>query len=35
MWGVVKMVHLKKIILSEGKKVPYGLLVWSTGVGAS
>uniref|UniRef100_A0A0R0GRG8 FAD/NAD(P)-binding domain-containing protein n=1 Tax=Glycine max TaxID=3847 RepID=A0A0R0GRG8_SOYBN len=32
MWGVVKMVHLKKIILSEGKKVPYGLLVWSTGV---
>ncbi|KHN00116.1 internal alternative NAD(P)H-ubiquinone oxidoreductase A2, mitochondrial-like [Glycine soja] len=35
MRGVVKEVHPKKIILSDGTEVPYGLLVWSTGVGAS
>ncbi|WCJ26963.1 Internal alternative NAD(P)H-ubiquinone oxidoreductase A1 mitochondrial [Euphorbia peplus] len=33
--GVVKEVHPKKIILSDGTEVPYGLLVWSTGVGPS
>lgn len=33
--GVVKEVHSKEIILSDGTKVPYGLLVWSTGVGPS
>ncbi|VFQ86024.1 unnamed protein product [Cuscuta campestris] len=33
--GVVKEVHPKKIILSDGSEVPYGLLVWSTGVGPS
>ncbi|KAL3740233.1 hypothetical protein ACJRO7_021504 [Eucalyptus globulus] len=31
--GVVKEVHAKKIVLSDGTDVPYGLLVWSTGVG--
>ena len=31
----MKEVHPKKIILSDGTEVPYGLLVWSTGVGAS
>lgn len=35
MRGVVKEVHPKKIILSDGTDVPYGLLVWSTGVGPS
>ncbi|CAJ2678449.1 unnamed protein product [Trifolium pratense] len=35
MRGVVKEVHPKKIILSDGTEVPYGLLVWSTGVGPS
>ncbi|KAH1056136.1 hypothetical protein J1N35_034201 [Gossypium stocksii] len=35
MRGVVKEVHPKKIILSDGTNVPYGLLVWSTGVGPS
>lgn len=33
--GVVKEVHPKKIVLSDGSDVPYGLLVWSTGVGPS
>ncbi|KVH96961.1 Pyridine nucleotide-disulfide oxidoreductase, FAD/NAD(P)-binding domain-containing protein [Cynara cardunculus var. scolymus] len=33
--GVVKEVHPKKLILSNGSVVPYGLLVWSTGVGPS
>lgn len=33
--GVVKEVHAKKIVLSDGSDVPYGLLVWSTGVGPS
>lgn len=35
MRGVVKEVHSKKIVLSDGTDVPYGLLVWSTGVGPS
>ncbi|XP_028755221.1 internal alternative NAD(P)H-ubiquinone oxidoreductase A1, mitochondrial-like isoform X3 [Neltuma alba] len=35
MRGVVKEVHPKKIVLSDGTDVPYGLLVWSTGVGSS
>ncbi|KAL2456827.1 Internal alternative NAD(P)H-ubiquinone oxidoreductase A1 [Abeliophyllum distichum] len=33
--GVVKEVHPNKIVLSDGSDVPYGLLVWSTGVGPS
>ncbi|KAJ4971388.1 hypothetical protein NE237_004487 [Protea cynaroides] len=33
--GVVKDVQLQKIILNDGTEVPYGLLVWSTGVGPS
>ncbi|KMZ75479.1 NADH dehydrogenase [Zostera marina] len=33
--GIVKDVHEKKIILNDGTEVPYGLLVWSTGVGPS
>lgn len=33
--GVVREVHPKKIVLSDGSDVPYGLLVWSTGVGPS
>jgi NADH dehydrogenase FAD-containing subunit len=33
--GVVKDVQPDKIILTDGSEVPYGLLVWSTGVGAS
>ncbi|XP_031496055.1 internal alternative NAD(P)H-ubiquinone oxidoreductase A1, mitochondrial-like [Nymphaea colorata] len=33
--GVVKEVHPKKLLLSDGTEVPYGLLVWSTGVGPS
>lgn len=35
MRGVVKEVHPKNIVLSDGTEVPYGLLVWSTGVGPS
>ncbi|CAI0407302.1 unnamed protein product [Linum tenue] len=35
MRGVVKEVHPKKIVLNDGTDVPYGLLVWSTGVGPS
>lgn len=31
----MKEVHPKKIVLSDGSDVPYGLLVWSTGVGPS
>ncbi|KAG9453470.1 hypothetical protein H6P81_006374 [Aristolochia fimbriata] len=33
--GVVKDVGPEKIVLSDGTEVPYGLLVWSTGVGPS
>ncbi|KAF2303410.1 hypothetical protein GH714_018102 [Hevea brasiliensis] len=33
--GVVKEVHPTKLFLSDGTEVPYGLLVWSTGVGPS
>jgi NADH:ubiquinone reductase (non-electrogenic) len=33
--GVVKEVHPEKLVLSDGNEVPYGLLVWSTGVGPS
>lgn len=33
--GVVKDVQPQKIVLSDGTDVPYGLLVWSTGVGPS
>ncbi|GFZ13308.1 alternative NAD(P)H dehydrogenase 1 [Actinidia rufa] len=33
--GIVKDVQPQKIILSDGTAVPYGLLVWSTGVGPS
>lgn len=33
--GVVKGVEPEKIILNDGTEVPYGLLVWSTGVGPS
>ncbi|CAH9141721.1 unnamed protein product [Cuscuta epithymum] len=33
--GIVKEVHPKKIVLSDGSEVPFGLLVWSTGVGPS
>lgn len=31
----MKNVQPKKIVLSDGTEVPYGLLVWSTGVGPS
>lgn len=33
--GIVKGVEAEKIILDDGTEVPYGLLVWSTGVGPS
>ncbi|KAL8140913.1 LOW QUALITY PROTEIN: hypothetical protein V2J09_006934 [Rumex salicifolius] len=33
--GVVKDVEPEKITLTDGSEVPYGLLVWSTGVGPS
>lgn len=33
--GTVKDVQDLKIILNDGSEVPYGLLVWSTGVGPS
>lgn len=33
--GMVKQVFPKKLVLSDGSEVPYGLLVWSTGVGPS
>jgi NADH:ubiquinone reductase (non-electrogenic) len=33
--GIVKDVQQKKIVLTDGTEVPYGLLVWSTGVGPS
>ncbi|CAN1166986.1 Internal alternative NAD(P)H-ubiquinone oxidoreductase A1, mitochondrial [Linum perenne] len=33
--GIVKDVESDKIILDNGTEVPYGLLVWSTGVGPS
>ncbi|KAH9288983.1 hypothetical protein KI387_033100 [Taxus chinensis] len=31
--GVVKDVQPDKLVLTDGSEVPYGLLVWSTGVG--
>ncbi|TXG74407.1 hypothetical protein EZV62_002986 [Acer yangbiense] len=33
--GIVKDVTPQKLILNDGTEVPYGLLVWSTGVGPS
>lgn len=33
--GIVKDVQSRKIVLTDGTDVPYGLLVWSTGVGPS
>ncbi|KAL5814794.1 hypothetical protein ACOSQ4_025435 [Xanthoceras sorbifolium] len=33
--GIVKDVEPQKLILNDGTEVPYGLLVWSTGVGPS
>ena len=33
--GIVKYVKPQKLILNDGTEVPYGLLVWSTGVGPS
>lgn len=33
--GIVKDVDYQKLILNDGTEVPYGLLVWSTGVGPS
>nr|UER43487.1 alternative NAD(P)H dehydrogenase 2 [Viscum album] len=33
--GIVKAVYPDKLILNDGTEVPYGLLVWSTGVGPS
>ncbi|KAF6153137.1 hypothetical protein GIB67_034859, partial [Kingdonia uniflora] len=33
--GVVKEVHQKKIVLSDGTDIPYGMLVWSTRVRSS
>ncbi|KAI4296640.1 hypothetical protein L6164_036584 [Bauhinia variegata] len=33
--GVVKELHAKKIVLSDGTDVPCGLVVWSAGVGPS
>jgi NADH:ubiquinone reductase (non-electrogenic) len=33
--GIVKDVKAQKLILNDGTEVPYGLLVWSTGVGPS
>lgn len=35
MRGIVKEVKPQKLILDDGTEVPYGLLVWSTGVGPS
>lgn len=35
MRGIVKDVQSQKLILDDGTEVPYGLLVWSTGVGPS
>lgn len=33
--GIVKDVQSDKIILSDDTNIPYGVLVWSTGVGPS
>ncbi|CAN7039460.1 hypothetical protein Bca4012_069940 [Brassica carinata] len=33
--GIVKEVKPQKLVLDDGTDVPYGLLVWSTGVGPS
>ena len=35
MKGMVKEVQPRKILLNDGTDVPYGVLVWSTGVGPS
>lgn len=35
MRGIVKEVQPLKLVLTDGTELPYGLLVWSTGVGAS
>lgn len=35
MRGIVKEVQKKKLVLTDGTELNYGLLVWSTGVGAS
>lgn len=35
MRGIVKEVKPQKLVLDDGTDVPYGLLVWSTGVGPS
>lgn len=35
MRGIVKEVKPQRLILDDGTEVPYGLLVWSTGVGPS
>ena len=35
MRGTVKEVGKEKITLTDGTEVPYGVLVWSTGVGPS
>lgn len=35
MRGIVKDVKPQKLVLDDGTEVPYGLLVWSTGVGPS
>ncbi|KMS96781.1 hypothetical protein BVRB_8g199640 [Beta vulgaris subsp. vulgaris] len=33
--GIVKEVQKERIVLSDGTEVPFGILVWSTGVGPS
>jgi NADH:ubiquinone reductase (non-electrogenic) len=33
--GMVQEVQEEKIVLKDGTEIPYGLLVWSTGVGPS
>ncbi|XP_078156949.1 internal alternative NAD(P)H-ubiquinone oxidoreductase A1, mitochondrial-like [Carex rostrata] len=33
--GIVQEVQKEKILLKDGTEIPYGLLVWSTGVGPS
>lgn len=35
MKGIVQEVQEEKILLKDGTEIPYGLLVWSTGVGPS
>lgn len=33
--GIVREVQKERIVLSDGTEVPFGILVWSTGVGPS